>query len=247
MREKRKHNFAGQIALGIFVILMGVGFMLDNLGWLNFNPSIHLLPMMLVVFGIVKIVQTRTTQGVVIGTAMILFGVVAALKSLGLLDVSWRDLWPVFMIALGLLVVYRSVMRQRNGGQPSDPFIIKTPLVFPRQQTMPSDDSTINVAAVMGGFVRRITSADFRGGEVTAIMAGCELDLRQSSIHGEAVLNVFALFGGIQIKVPPDWSVVLQGTPVMGGFDERTTWPPDTSKRLIIRGVAIMGGVEVRN
>jgi predicted membrane protein len=247
MREKRNHNPAGQIALGIFVILMGIGFMLDNLGWLSFNPSVHLLPLMMIVFGIVKVVQTRTTQGVFIGAALILFGVVASLKAMGLLYVSWRDMWPVFMIALGLMVVFRSVMRQRRGDQPTDPFIIKTPLMFSRQQDMPSDDSTINVAAVMGGFVRRITSPDFRGGEVTVIMAGCELDLRQSSINGEAVLNVFALFGGIQIKVPPDWSVVLQGTPVMGGFDERTVWPPDTSKRLIIRGVAIMGGVEVRN
>ena len=58
---------------------------------------------------------------------------------------------------------------------------------------------------------------------------------------------MFAMFGGIQIKVPPDWTVVLQGTPMMGGFDERTTPPPDGSKRLIVRGYVIMGGMEIRN
>jgi hypothetical protein len=33
----------------------------------------------------------------------------------------------------------------------------------------------------------------------------------------------------------------------MGGFTEKTARPPDNSKRLIVTGYAIMGGVEVRN
>jgi hypothetical protein len=33
----------------------------------------------------------------------------------------------------------------------------------------------------------------------------------------------------------------------MGGFEEKTVAPPDNSKRLVVRGYAIMGGVEVRN
>jgi len=74
------------------------------------------------------------------------------------------------------------------------------------------------------------------------------LDMRSASIAaGEAVINVFAFWGGVTIKCPPDWTVVLQGTPIMGGFDEKTVAPPDASKRLVIRGYAIMGGVEVRN
>ncbi|MDB5745779.1 MAG: hypothetical protein JWP72_627, partial [Massilia sp.] len=76
---------------------------------------------------------------------------------------------------------------------------------------------------------------------------GCTLDMRGASIRGEATINVFAFWGGVTIKCPPDWTIVLQGTPIMGGFDEKTATPPDNSKRLVIRGYAIMGGVEVRN
>jgi predicted membrane protein len=78
-------------------------------------------------------------------------------------------------------------------------------------------------------------------------MGGCSLDMRTASIQGEAVINVFAFWGGVTIKCPPDWTVVLQGTPIMGGFEEKTATPPDGSKRLVIRGYAVMGGVEVRN
>jgi hypothetical protein len=71
--------------------------------------------------------------------------------------------------------------------------------------------------------------------------------MRQCGLTGEAVINVFAFWGGVTIKVPPDWTVILHGTPIMGGFEEKTATPPDDSKRLIVRGYAIMGGVEVKN
>jgi predicted membrane protein len=71
--------------------------------------------------------------------------------------------------------------------------------------------------------------------------------MRTASLNGTAVVNVFALMGGISIKVPTDWTVELEGTPVLGGFDEKTMEPKDNSKRLVIRGTAIMGGVEIRN
>jgi hypothetical protein len=33
----------------------------------------------------------------------------------------------------------------------------------------------------------------------------------------------------------------------MGGFDDKTRPPADPSKRLVLRGFVIMGGVEVKN
>jgi hypothetical protein len=41
--------------------------------------------------------------------------------------------------------------------------------------------------------------------------------------------------------------VVLHGTPILGGFEEKTAHPAAGTKRLIVKGYAIMGGVEVRN
>jgi predicted membrane protein len=80
-------------------------------------------------------------------------------------------------------------------------------------------------------------------------MGGCEIDLRQASIQGEeAVISTFAMWGGIKIKVPPTWNVIVQGIPFLGGFDDKSAKPADHSaKRLIVKGTAIMGGVEVTN
>lgn len=58
---------------------------------------------------------------------------------------------------------------------------------------------------------------------------------------------MFAFWGGVTLRCPPDWTVILEGTPILGSFDEKTVRPPGNGKRLVIRGYAIMGGVEVRN
>jgi hypothetical protein len=104
----------------------------------------------------------------------------------------------------------------------------------PTPRTMRSADNVVDITAILGGFERRVSAPDFRGGEITAIMGGCALDLREASLATEAVINVFAIWGGITIKVPPDWTVILHGTPVMGGFTEKTARPPDNRKRLVV-------------
>jgi hypothetical protein len=94
-----------------------------------------------------------------------------------------------------------------------------------------------------------MTTQDFKGGNAVAIMGGAKIDLREASIaQGEAVIDVVAFWGGIEIKVPEDWIVSPQVFPFMGGFDDRTGPPPTGSrKRLVVRGLAFMGGVEVKH
>jgi predicted membrane protein len=103
----------------------------------------------------------------------------------------------------------------------------------------------------MGGVVRRSNSQTFEGADLTAVMGGCEIDLRQASMvaGGEAVIDVFAFWGGIDIKVPEDWTVIVRAIPLMGGVEDKTRVPPaaTTSKRLVIRGIVVMGGVVVKN
>jgi predicted membrane protein len=83
-------------------------------------------------------------------------------------------------------------------------------------------------------------------------MGGCELDLREARMKGgEAVLRARAVMGGIEIRVPEDWSVVVKGTPVMGAFEDSTragrSIPPEAAQRLIVEGAVFMGGVEIKH
>ena len=93
-----------------------------------------------------------------------------------------------------------------------------------------------------------MTGGQFRGGDYTAVMGGCEVDLRQATIEGEATIDAFAFWGGIEIKVPKTFTVDSRVTALLGGFSDRTDHSEaDPDQRLIVRGMALMGGVDVKN
>jgi hypothetical protein len=109
-------------------------------------------------------------------------------------------------------------------------------------------NATMSVIAIMGGVTRGNNSPAFRGADVLAIMGGCEIDLRKAAINGEAVIDVFAMWGGIEIRVPEDWTVVSHVVPLMGGVDDKTRPPQGaTAHRLTLRGFVLMAGVEIKN
>ena len=110
------------------------------------------------------------------------------------------------------------------------------------------DNSTMSVVAIMAGVMRGNNSSSFRRADLLAFMGGCEIDLRKAAINGEAVIDIFCMWGGIEIRVPEDWTVVSHLVPIMGGVEDKTR-PPQTATahRLTLRGMALMGGVEIKN
>jgi predicted membrane protein len=100
----------------------------------------------------------------------------------------------------------------------------------------------------MGYVQRGMSTQDFRGGSVSAVMGACEIDLRKASIESaEVILNASAWWGGIEIRVPADWTVESRGVALMGAFEDTSRRPDDARKRLIVTGYAVMGGVEIKN
>jgi hypothetical protein len=116
-----------------------------------------------------------------------------------------------------------------------------------------STGSDLNAVAIFGGVQRNITSKKFRGGRVTAILGGVELDFIDADIEGEeAILDVSSLMGGVEIRVPDTWNVTIETIAFLAGSsDERrrapTPAPGVTPKHLIIRGATILAGIEVKN
>lgn len=222
-----------QVGVGLLVVALGVLFLLDNLGFLGFRHALSFWPVAFIVGGASLMVNDDRRNGRITGPILIGVGIVMVLQRMGLFDVSWRIVWPLVLIGAGGLIVYRTL-----GGGHKRVRIDKEGAAA---------GNLVDVTAILGGVERRIATQDFRGGDITALMGGCELDLRGAGIVNEAVLNVFAVWGGVLIKVPVDWTVVMNGTPVMGGFSQKTVAPPDNGKRLVITGYAVMGGVDVRN
>lgn len=218
-----------QLLMGLVIIALGILFTLDSLGLADARTSLRYWPVAFIGIGAIKLWQARGGGGAFAALLFILAGTWLLLESLEIVTVSFWALWPILLVLFGASMVWQGLGGGRHG-PPADA------------------NSTLSALAVLGGVHRGNNSRTFRGGDLTAVMGGCEIDLRQAAIDGEAVLEVFAMWGGIEIRVPEDWTVVGRVTPILGGFDDKTRPPLGAAAhRLVVRGVAIMGGIEVKN
>lgn len=222
-----------QFVLGLGIIVIGALLILDNMDIIYARDYLRYWPALLVLLGLVQLAQPRRTPGRVMGLILVSVGGLMLLDRFDLIDFSFWDLWPVIIILFGLSLLRGARMRGSvwTGQAESD------------------GDSYVRGLAILGGYSRRNTSGTFRGGELTAVMGGCDLDLRGAAMEGdEATIDIFAMWGGISIKVPEDWAVVVNVVPIMGGVEDKSR-PAKTGKvkRLILTGYAIMGGAEIKN
>jgi predicted membrane protein len=190
--------------------------------------------MIMVVAGLASL---ASPQGRVKGAVLIVLGVLFELDALGIAHFHWGSLWPLAVIAAGLMVMWTTLEARRTSANLGDP------------------RNTLNEFALFGGCERRITSMDFKGGTLTAICGGIEIDLRQATIaDAQAELTINALCGGCEVRVPDTWEVVAHGQGIFGGYVDSTKAPIPADalagtprKVLLLRGVAIFGGVEIKN
>jgi hypothetical protein len=228
---RRPPQLTPQLFIGLVVIALGLLMTFDNLGIVHAEEYIRFWPASLIGVGLLKLWHSRDGVGGAFGGFLFtVIGTWLLLEQTALVRLSFWDMWPTLLVFVGGFLVWQGLSR-------------------PRVESVAGDTtSTIQATAVLGAVVRGTNSPAFRGGNLTAVMGGCEIDLRRAAIDGEAVLEVFALWGGIELRVPEDWTVVSRISPIMGGIEDKTRPPQGATKhRLVIRGVVVMAGVEVSN
>jgi hypothetical protein len=220
-----------QAVLGVGIVVVGLVFLADNLGWAATRGYLRWWPLLIVALGLTKLAQPGDRSGRLLGGLILLVGAWLTADEVFNLTIEFEDWWPVLLVALGLVIVIRAFgARVPSAGQPGM-----------------SADSRVSEVAVWAGKQRRNASPNFRHADLTAIMGGIELDLRAAGTQtGEAVVDVFVMWGGIEIWVPPDWAVSNEVGLLMGGAEDKSTGTQAAKHRLIIRGFVIMGGLEIK-
>lgn len=235
--EQHRSRGAGRLILGFVLLGLGILWTLDNMGIYESERLLRWWPLVLVLIGLSHLTGSGGNRRILSGTLFTGAGVLLTLERVGLVDVNVWTLWPLFFVVVGAMIVIRSL---RSSGTESDE---------PGQGPSGDPDQSLNSFAFMSETTRRSTSADLHGGEVTAIMAGAQIDLRNArSAAGQVVIDVFTIWGGIDITIPDDWTVVCEVTAILGAFEDKTRpaiGPSGT--KLVVRGLVIMGGVEVKN
>jgi hypothetical protein len=221
----------------IILIAVGVLFLLSTLHVDHLQEWYRYWPVLLIAAGLAKLVDSDTHGARILGAILAGGGGLLLADNLYIIQLTWAVFWPLVLIGLGLLMLWNRLSGSRSWMAPPTARF--------------GDDNVFYGNVIFSGFKRRITDGDFRGAYITAIFGGGELNLRQASMSGDsAVVTVSAIFGGIELKVPRNWLVVSQGTGIFGGFSDSTDQPPEDTpglKRLIVRGEAVFGGVDIKN
>jgi predicted membrane protein len=229
MESPKGPVFTPRLVAGLFIAAAGALLAADRFGLIDARPFWEYWPLLLIGIGLAKLFQPGSRGGAIVLLAL---GTYFLLRTLDLIDVDLGDLAPFILLIVGLVLVVTALSRRH-----------------PSAAGQADSSSLVHAFAMLGGSNPVSNSAQFRGGTATAIAGACEIDLRQAAITGgEAVIDTFAFWGGIEILVPESWSVVLRGVPVLGSFEDKTMPPAGGStQRLVVKGLAIMGGVEVKN
>lgn len=111
------------------------------------------------------------------------------------------------------------------------------------------DDS--GKSAQVAVFSRRTSvpdSRDFRGGDVIAVFGSNRIDLRRVSFsEGSPKIGAVALFGRVEVIVPPGSRITGESVPLLGKVDIRTDRTSELGPAIRLDAVAMFGSVVVHN
>jgi predicted membrane protein len=237
MRHENRHVTSNRALIGAILVLAGLFLVIRNTGFFPefIDNVIFSWPMLLVAIGLVMTLgATEKTAGII----------VMAVGGFFMIPLIFREtfhmynmFWPSIFIIVGVIFI---ISRGKNWNRAN------------LNSKGSIGDDYIDYVNVFSGGERQIVSQNFKGGRISSVFGGIELDLTKASLApGVSEIEIACVFGGATIIVPDDWYVTIEVTPVLGGFSDTRKLNPgrtvDSSKHLLIKGAVVFGGGEVKS
>jgi predicted membrane protein len=216
-----KNKSYGQLITGILLLVVGTGWLLEGLNIINFGNYLSTYwPVVVILVGLTSLIGNARNWPT--SLIILLAGIALLLRQLNILEFSiWTVFWPVILIFVALSILFRGSWNK------------------------PKDDSEDAIDFFSGQSIRSV-SDKFKGGSITAVFGGIELDLRDTKIDGSAEMNVLTVFGGTDIKVPEGWNVKVTGLPLFGGWEDKTKKITDKKAPVLkINATCAFGGFSI--
>jgi predicted membrane protein len=244
-QQRQREMFSTRLIVGILIMLLGGTLLADNLGWIEARHVLRSVwPLVMVAVGVAMIRRPQHRRSREWGWVLVTVGTWIFLGKLGWIHVSLGQLLlPAIFLFVGGVLVFRSL-------RGPDESIPKPKSSEPDGEAAPADHAEfVRSFAMLSGCELRPVSRPFRGADLSAVMGGIKLDLSSARMEGDtAVIEVFAFWGGVEIYVPPDWTVTSEVTTLLAGFiDKRRPTTVVPTKTLVIKGMVVMSGVEIKN
>ncbi len=227
----------GRLIFGAILIVIGGIVLLGNLDFFNVDLSFYLFSWktILIYIGIYLLAARPQSYS---GYILMGLGFIFWIPNIFGENISLHEVfWPLVLIGLGILLITRQRNRHHEKRQNN-------------KKGYSDNKGYLNDISVFGGGIKIIQSDNFKGGSITAVFGGSEIDLRQVSMEEDfIVIDVFTMFGGTKLILPENWKVEWDGVSLFGGFSDkrRINTGVVTEKTLVIKGLVMFGGIEVKS
>lgn len=218
--------------IGLLLVLFGAFIIFDDYYPLYYDFW-DFSPIILVAFGIKKILDNK--KDFVFGALLLAVGVYFLANNFDFLPYFLEDNFFAFL----LILVGIFIITQKTGMSGQD------------IEQVESEDF-IKINAFFGSNERVIDTKTFLGGDCVAIFGSVDIDFRRAELgEGNQPLFINIIFGGATIYIPDDWNVIFESTTIFGSNEDnrkfRNEMEKDSQKNLVVKGLCIFGGFEIKS
>lgn len=237
-----KSNQDNRLVFALVLIIFGCAILVGNLNLLSTSLQSILFSWenLLIILGVVFIFVKKEFFT---GISLIFIGLIFIAPAV--LMFVWPDLhinnfnaerlfFPFFTISIGIYVLLKHKKCQISKSDQDD---------------FGSRDY-VDELKIFGGGETNVVSDNFRGGRITCIFGGVQIDCTEAKLSEDFnQLDMFLVMGGCSLIIPSSWNVKMQSSVFLAGIADKrkvsVRFITDENKELLIKGVICMGGCEI--
>lgn len=244
--KNEKHQSGGNNAsIGVIFLIIGSILLLDRMDVIDFS-WIFSWPFILIGIGLYSVIRHGIKNE--FGIIMLLIGSFFVIRRENFIPAEYYDyLLPGGIILLGLYLIFSRSSKfgytKLDSGKD-----IESSIGVSDSKVVESD--FIRAEAIFSSVQRRLITKDFKGGKITSVFGGADIDLSKAEIQDHAVLEVEVIFGGLKLIIPPHWEVQADASNLFSGIEDKRAFPSadDANRKVLhIKGSVTFGGLEFKS
>jgi hypothetical protein len=218
-----------KVLFGLLFVAVGVIYGLQELGMItDIGLTANVIfPSIMIIIGLIILINNHN---IIFGGILTFLGVV------NLLD-DWypqlnKIIFPGILVIIGIEILLGGIFKR---------------IARPKDNLSVDNKDELNAIAVLGGVEKKVVSQNFKGGKADAFLGGVVLDLTEIKLTSDAIIDVNAFMGGVEIKLPTNIRIKSDVNGFLGGVEiKHRSIEPTSEYVLILRGTAVLGGIEVK-
>lgn len=181
---------------------------------------------------LIALITERDKIGSIIGLCV---GVLLLLSCRGILSfaIFWKLIIPIIIVLIGIKIIINSLVPN------------KTAEFFKEMRV--NGGELKSGTATFSDLNMDFSGENFESAAMSATFGAVKCDLRNAIIEKDCFINASAVFGGIDISVPPELNVKVRSNSIFGGVSDKTGRKIQEGKpTLYINATCVFGGIEIK-